>query len=69
VAEQFGKQRKNVPPNIETLIFESPEARLILSHAFRRKVVASTCYDMTRDGFMVVMNFTGKKARDWKRGS
>ncbi|MDE6665304.1 MAG: Rha family transcriptional regulator, partial [Ruminococcus sp.] len=81
VAKDFGKQHKDVIKSIENLLRETSAknfANLTTENsAVKSFFIESTyadsygrcqkCYDITRDGFsLLVMGFTGKKALEWK---
>lgn len=81
VAADFGKQHKDVIKSIENLLRETSAknfANLTAENsAVKNFFIGSTyadsygrqqkCYDVTRDGFsLLVMGFTGKKALEWK---
>jgi anti-repressor protein len=68
VAEDFGKEHKNVLANIrEILVAENQATKLFFetSHEYRGQTFPE--YLMNRDGFtLLAMGFTGKKAMQWK---
>jgi Rha family phage regulatory protein len=73
VAEDFGKKHKNVIQAIESLIKASAENSANIQSMFIESQYDDNysrkqkCYDLTRDGFsLLVMGFTGKEALDWK---
>lgn len=68
VAEDFGKQHKNVIQAIENLVAENSAAKsLYFESTYENRGKNYKCYDITRDGFsLLVMGFTGKEALDWK---
>lgn len=73
VAEDFGKKHKNVIQAIESLIKASAENSANIKSMFIESQYDDNysrkqkCYDLTRDGFsLLVMGFTGKEALDWK---
>lgn len=71
VAENFGKRHDHVIRDIENIKDEtSPQS---WGNLFIESTYADSygrpqkCYDLTRDGFsLLVMGFTGKKALEWK---
>ncbi len=81
VAKDFSKQHKNIVQSIENLLKQtSAEFSADVKSEFfdiQNMFIESTyadsygrfqkCYDITRDGFsLLVMGFTGKKALEWK---
>ena len=71
VAEHFGKRHDRVIRAIENVMKNVSEDFNRLNFGAVNYVDAKgekrKCYEMTRDGFsMVVMGFTGKKAFEWK---
>jgi Rha family phage regulatory protein len=72
VAEDFTKLHKNVLDKIESLVKEIQPAEnsaryFIPSNYVDLKGESRKCYELTRDGFsLLVMGFTGKKALEWK---
>ena len=81
VATDFGKQHKDVIKSIENLLRETSAKNFAnltaensaVKNFFIESIYADSygrhqkCYDVTRDGFsLLVMGFTGKKALEWK---
>lgn len=69
VAENFGKQHKHVLESIENLIAENSAVTSMFIESTYKAGTGKNykCYDMTRDGFsLLVMGFTGSKALEWK---
>jgi Rha family phage regulatory protein len=71
VAENFGKQHKDVLKSIEKISSETSAqifANLFIESTYPDKYGRNQkCYEMTRDGFsLLVMGFTGSKALEWK---
>ena len=71
VAENFGKRHDHVIRDIETIKGEtSPQkwGNLFIESTYADSYGRQQkCYDLTRDGFsLLVMGFTGKKALEWK---
>jgi Rha family phage regulatory protein len=73
VAEDFGKDHKNVIQSIENLIEQLKDNTAENSALFiKTSYVASNgktnpAYDLTRDGFsLLIMGFTGTNAIQWK---
>lgn len=69
VATDFGKQHKHVLETIENIKAEnSAVTKMFIESAYKAGTGKSyKCYDITRDGFsLLVMGFTGKKALEWK---
>lgn len=80
VAEDFGKEHRNVTRDIESLIEQAKShcSKLSGENSATNSMFIETsyvnergrtykCYDMTRDGFsLLVMGFTGAKALEWK---
>ncbi|MDE5619424.1 MAG: Rha family transcriptional regulator [Ruminococcus sp.] len=81
VAKDFSKQHKNIVQSIENLLKQtsaefSADVKsefFDIQNMFIENTYADSygrfqkCYDMTRDGFsLLVMGFTGKKALEWK---
>lgn len=69
VAEDFGKQHKNVVQAIENIKAEnSAVTPMFIESSYQAGTGKHyKCYDITRDGFsLLVMGFTGKEALDWK---
>lgn len=71
VAADFGKQHKSVIRNIQSLVLETSAqncANLFIESSYTDSYGRQQkCYDVTRDGFsLLVMGFTGKKALEWK---
>ena len=64
VAKDFGKQHKDVLEKITALRAENSAVTKMFIESTYKAVTGKTykCYDMTRDGFsLLVMGFTGKK--------
>lgn len=71
VAEDFGKQHKDVLKSIDNLLKETSAknfANLFIESTYADKYGRQQkSYEMTRDGFsLLVMGFTGSKALEWK---
>lgn len=69
IADDFGKQHKNVVQAIENIKAEnSAVTPMFIESTYTAGTgKAYKCYDITRDGFsLLVMGFTGKKALEWK---
>lgn len=69
IAESFEKQHKNVVQSIENIKAEnSAVTPMFIENTYKAGTgKAYKCYDITRDGFsLLVMGFTGKKALEWK---
>lgn len=81
IADDFGKQHKHIIKNIENLLGETSDEKSsnltaqisVIKNFFIESTYADSygrpqkCYDITRDGFsLLVMGFTGKKALEWK---
>ena len=69
IAENFGKEHKNVKRDIEKLISSnlSVSKMFVLSEYKDSMNRTQTMYYMNRDGFsLLVMGFTGGRALDWK---
>ena len=71
VAADFGKKHKNVVQSIENLIEQTSaenSANLFIASTYCDNYGrGQKCYDLTRDGFcLLVMGFTGKDALEWK---
>lgn len=69
VAKDFGKQHKDVLEKITALRAENSAVTKMFIESTYKAGTGKTykCYDMTRDGFsLLVMGFTGKKALEWK---
>jgi len=81
IAHDFGKRHDHIIRDIENLIAETStenSANLTTQNWGVKKFFSESsyinergrtyrCYDMTRDGFsLLVMGFTGKKALEWK---
>lgn len=69
VAENFGKQHKNVLQAIESIRAEnSAVTPMFIESAYQAGTGKSyKSYEMTRDGFtLLAMGFTGKQALEWK---
>lgn len=69
VAEDFGKQHKNVVQAIENIKAENSAVTPMFIESSYQAGTGKRykCYDITRDGFsLLVMGFTGKEALDWK---
>ena len=68
VAENFGKEHKNVLQTIQNLVAENSAAKLFfIETTFENRGKQYPEYLMTRDGFsLLVMGFTGNKALEWK---
>lgn len=69
VAENFGKQHKHVLEAIESIKAENSAVTPMFIESTYQAGTGKNykCYDLTRDGFsLLVMGFTGKKALEWK---
>lgn len=69
IAESFEKQHKHVLETIENIKAEnSAVTPMFIENTYKAGTgKAYKCYDITRDGFsLLVMGFTGKKALEWK---
>ncbi|MDE6666297.1 MAG: Rha family transcriptional regulator [Ruminococcus sp.] len=69
VAKDFGKQHKDVLEKITLLRAENSAVTSMFIESTYKAGTGKTykCYDITRDGFsLLVMGFTGKKALEWK---
>ncbi|MDE6789184.1 MAG: Rha family transcriptional regulator [Ruminococcus sp.] len=69
VAKDFEKEHRNVTQTIENLTAEnSAVTKLFIESTYiNERGRTYKCYDITRDGFsLLVMGFTGKKALEWK---
>lgn len=68
IAEDFGKQHKNVIQSIENLVAENSAAKsLFYETTYENRGKQYPMYLMNRDGFsLLVMGFTGKEAMNWK---
>ncbi len=81
VAKDFGKRHDHIIRDIENLIAETSaknfanlttqnwgvKSFFIESTYINERGRTYRCYDITRDGFsLLVMGFTGKKALEWK---
>lgn len=69
IADDFGKQHKDVLEKITALRAEnSAVTPMFIESTYTAGTgKAYKCYDITRDGFsLLVMGFTGKKALEWK---
>lgn len=71
VAEDFGKEHRNVVQAIEELkkgvAEKSADLFIESSYQHRQNKQVYKSYNLTRDGFsLLVMGFTGKKALEWK---
>ncbi|MDE6091832.1 MAG: Rha family transcriptional regulator [Ruminococcus sp.] len=69
VAKDFGKQHKDVLEKITSLRAENSAVTSMFIESTYKAGTGKTykCYDITRDGFsLLVMGFTGKKALEWK---
>ena len=69
VAEHFKKQHKHVLDAIENIKAENSAVTPMFIESTYQAGTGKNykCYEMTRDGFcLLVMGFTGKKALDWK---
>lgn len=69
IAESFEKQHKDVLEKITALRAENSAVTLMFIESTYKAGTGKTykCYDITRDGFsLLVMGFTGKKALEWK---
>lgn len=69
VAADFGKKHKNVIQTIDTLKAEnSAVTPMFIESTYQAGTgKAYKCYNLTRDGFcLLVMGFTGKDALEWK---
>lgn len=69
VAEDFGKKHKHVLEAIGNIKAEnSAVTPMFIESTYQAGTGKSyKCYDITRDGFsLLVMGFTGKEALDWK---
>ncbi len=72
VAKDFEKEHRNVIQKITNIMAEINSAEnsaqyFIESSSTDKSSKSNKCYDITRDGFsLLVMGFTGKKALEWK---
>ena len=68
VAEDFGKEHKNVVRAIENLTAQNSAVKnIVIKSTFAHRGNEYTEYLLTRDGFsLLVMGFTGSKALEWK---
>lgn len=69
VAEDFGKKHKHVLEAIENIRAENSAVTPMFIESTYQAGTGKNykCYDITRDGFsLLVMGFTGKEALDWK---
>lgn len=68
VAEQFGKEHKNVIQSIKNLTAENSATKsMFYESTFENRGKQYPMYLMNRDGFtLLAMGFTGKDALDWK---
>jgi len=71
IADKFNKEHRNVMVSIRTLLTqmskEFGEQSFVLSSYVSDQNKVLPCYDITRDGFMMLaMGFTGDKAIQWK---
>lgn len=68
VAEDFGKEHKNVVRAIENLTAQNSAVKnIMIESKFEHRGNEYTEYLLTRDGFsLLVMGFTGSKALEWK---
>lgn len=68
IAENFGKEHKNVMQAVANLVAENSAAKSMFHTAtFENRGKQYPMYLMNRDGFsLLVMGFTGKAALEWK---
>lgn len=68
VAENFGKQHKDVLESIrQILTAENSAVNFFKGYSYLKRGKQYPAYYMNRDGFsLLVMGFTGEKALDWK---
>lgn len=68
VAEDFGKEHKNVVRAIENLTAQNSAVKnIMIESKFEHRGNEYTEYLLTRDGFsLLVMGFTGSRALEWK---
>lgn len=69
VAENFGKEHRNVLQAIESIKAENSAVTPMFIESTYQAGTGKNykCYELTRDGFsLLVMGFTGKKALEWK---
>ncbi len=72
VAKDFNKQHKHILEKIDDIMAQinsaENSAQYFIESSYTDKSGKSNkCYDITRDGFsLLVMGFTGKKALEWK---
>ena len=68
VAEDFGKEHKNVVRAIENLTAQNSAVKnIVIKSTFDHRGNEYTEYLLTRDGFsLLVMGFTGSRALEWK---
>ena len=68
IAENFGKEHKNVMQAVANLVAENSAAKSMFHPAtFENRGKQYPMYLMNRDGFsLLVMGFTGKAALEWK---
>ena len=68
IAENFGKEHKNVTQAVANLVAENSAAKsMFYETTFENRGKQYPMYLMNRDGFsLLVMGFTGKAALEWK---
>ena len=68
IAENFGKEHKNVIQAVANLVAENSAAKsMFYETTFENRGKQYPMYLMNRDGFsLLVMGFTGKAALEWK---
>lgn len=68
IAENFGKEHKNVMQAVANLVAENSAAKsMFYETTFENRGKQYPMYLMNRDGFsLLVMGFTGKAALEWK---
>lgn len=68
IAENFGKEHKNVIQAVQNLVAENSAAKsMFYETTFENRGKQYPMYLMTRDGFtLLAMGFTGKAALEWK---
>ena len=68
IAEDFGKEHKNVVRAIENLTAQNSAVKnIMIKSTFDHRGNEYTEYLLTRDGFsLLVMGFTGSRALEWK---
>ena len=68
VAEDFGKEHRNVVRAIENLTAQNSAVKnIMIKSTFEHRGNEYTEYLLTRDGFsLLVMGFTGSRALEWK---